>query len=528
MGRIRHSDEILEKAINLRLLGNSVPEIAELTGISTSSLKSLFHIRNIKLNSEQKQKALSRRWLGHSPVVNGLKKCSVCNENKPIEKFHKNSRSASGLNYSCKSCYSNNYRENAKIIKDRVNKYRKINIDKIKLSQKDHYDKNSSIYSQKALVWATENKEKRKLIEKKWRSNNKEHRNFKCSEYRAKKRQAMPAWLTKYDRDEIKRIYSVVPSGYHVDHIVPIQGENVCGLHVPWNLQYLPKYQNESKGNKFLDIIVNSSICHQFQRKLDTAEEDIANGMPLNAELKDFTLLKEEMTLEHSEFIKRYEWLATVGYAPKWVFAARFKGFLGGVIIISEPNGYTKDKILEALISRGATASWTPKNLGSKLLMFSCNWMVANTSKRVFFGYSDHEAGEIGTIYQACNFQYLGRYFGSKAVWILKNGKKVTSRYFSKTSTYKRYALELGILWQKDWNKENGYMNLKNIPPSILTKFKEKGIHEKSGLICEVILPKSKYVFILGKDRRDYKQVKSIYTQIFGIGLPYPKRTILK
>jgi hypothetical protein len=57
---------------------------------------------------------------------------------------------------------------------------------------------------------------------------------------------ATPKWV---DRAELKRIYDACPPGYEVDHIYPIAGKNASGLHVPWNLQYLPREENMRKFN---------------------------------------------------------------------------------------------------------------------------------------------------------------------------------------------------------------------------------------------------------------------------------------
>lgn len=65
---------------------------------------------------------------------------------------------------------------------------------------------------------------------------------------RSAKLQRTPAWS---DLKAIKEFYDLCPAGYHVDHIIPLQGRLASGLHVLENLQYLPASENCAKGNKF-------------------------------------------------------------------------------------------------------------------------------------------------------------------------------------------------------------------------------------------------------------------------------------
>ena len=72
--------------------------------------------------------------------------------------------------------------------------------------------------------------------------------------------ESTPAWLTQTQLDEIQSFYDIAKAlqwlseePLEVDHIVPLQGVNVRGLHVPWNLQILPKSVNARKHNRVIN-----------------------------------------------------------------------------------------------------------------------------------------------------------------------------------------------------------------------------------------------------------------------------------
>lgn len=181
------------------------------------------------------------------------KVCNDCDISKPTSEFYAGRKT-------CKNCYGR-----------RCSAYR--------LANPDCASNDSTRFTQ----WALENKSKIQTMAKAWDEKNRVRRNERLKARRqenpekfrewdrnrprtlARKRmeqankkrlrQATPkAFRTKELRKAIRQIYLARPDGFHVDHIVPINGKNVSGLHVPWNLQYLPASENHRKLNKIVPL----------------------------------------------------------------------------------------------------------------------------------------------------------------------------------------------------------------------------------------------------------------------------------
>jgi hypothetical protein len=71
-------------------------------------------------------------------------------------------------------------------------------------------------------------------------------------------RQATPKWV---NRSLLNEVIGACPPDCHIDHILPLRGKVVCGLHVPENLQYLPAQENLFKSNKVDPLTLDYAVC---------------------------------------------------------------------------------------------------------------------------------------------------------------------------------------------------------------------------------------------------------------------------
>ena len=192
-----------------------------------------------------------------------MKRCCTCKIEKPLEMFSKNKMHVDGLQDICKSCHSAYYKEWKLKNKTKVNEYNKQWSANQKANNTESHKKRVEYVKQYNAKYYEDNKEyyeqytKVHNLQKKYRENNKGRYSAWAAKRRASKMQQTPTWIGIGDTFEMECIYTYANAlnsiglQYHVDHITPLQGKIVSGLHIPENLQVITAEANMRKGNRY-------------------------------------------------------------------------------------------------------------------------------------------------------------------------------------------------------------------------------------------------------------------------------------
>ena len=193
-----------------------------------------------------------------------MKICTKCGESLPLTAFGAHATSRDGARGACKKCYAAqqlayHYKNRA----TRTTKMREAHAAKLAANPNWHAE-NYAANREKMLAGANAyyraNRKQQIAKAIAHAAQNKAQYNAYKKAYKASKIRACPAWVRNdadlmwilaeaYDIAALRT--NMLGFQWHVDHVVPLRGEKVSGLHVPWNVQVIPGSENCSKQNKF-------------------------------------------------------------------------------------------------------------------------------------------------------------------------------------------------------------------------------------------------------------------------------------
>ena len=195
-------------------------------------------------------------------MIELTKICKCCNEDKSFDNFARNSRYKWGFKSYCKDCENKKSRETySKTIgyqRERSKTYRLNNAEKERRRSKAYSENNKERISSRKKKYRELNWYLVRDREKKYYQSN-THKWVHYNKIRdSLKKERLPKWTSTSDIKVIECYYSLanrlsscLSIPHHVDHIIPLQGTVVSGLHTPLNLEVIPAKLNLQKGNKW-------------------------------------------------------------------------------------------------------------------------------------------------------------------------------------------------------------------------------------------------------------------------------------
>jgi hypothetical protein len=227
---------------------------------------------------------------------------------------------------------------------------------------------------------------------------------------------------------------------------------------------------------------------------------------------KDFSRAEvREISYKKAEEIivtRQYEWLGTMG-TTRHCFGLFFDGELAGVECFGATAGTGvsnlcgpehTDRVMTLV--RGACVHWAHPHSASYLIPRACKLMAAE-GKNIFVAYSDTKAGEIGTVYQACNWQYCGMTAsGGKGLCVSPSGEEMDARNIEHHVRDCVRNTKGATFFRKPTRKE------------------VQGKMIARGWIFKSRTPKHRYIGIYGENKLREDLIGALQWNI----LPYPKR----
>lgn len=186
-----------------------------------------------------------------------MKLCVTCKAAKPLSAFHRSRVNHDGLHKQCKECRKQGSQATYELHKEAISARAKTryaqNRNSVIAAARRYAEQNREAVAHRQAAYYRANKTQRRLYRKEHYAKNVE----RYLGYQAARRsdlRRLPGWA---DIDAIELMYKTARLvskrtgvAHHVDHIVPLRGETVCGLHVQNNLRVVPASVNLAKKNR--------------------------------------------------------------------------------------------------------------------------------------------------------------------------------------------------------------------------------------------------------------------------------------